>query len=100
MSEPIVFISHSRVKQGKLEAFKDLARETIPLIERGKPGTVVFLGYTRTRTAPRFTWFTPSPTPMPWTGTSEGSMSGRRTFAPAPAEPRGPGPGTATVETS
>ncbi len=45
MSEPIVFISHNRVKDGRLEEFKALAREMIPAIERGKPGTVVFLGY-------------------------------------------------------
>jgi hypothetical protein len=46
MSEPIVFISHSKVKEGKLEDLKELARENFSLIEQGKPGTVVFLGYT------------------------------------------------------
>jgi hypothetical protein len=46
VSEPIVFISHNRVKQGKLEAFKASVREFVPVIEREKPETVVFLGYT------------------------------------------------------
>jgi quinol monooxygenase YgiN len=46
MSEPIVFISHSRIKEGMLEAFRDASREMMPLIERDKPGTVVFLLYT------------------------------------------------------
>jgi quinol monooxygenase YgiN len=46
MSDPIVFISHSRIKQGELEALKRYAQEIAPVIERGKPGTVVFLAYT------------------------------------------------------
>lgn len=45
MSEPIVFISHSRIKVGMLEAFRDASHEMMPLIERDKPGTVVLLPY-------------------------------------------------------
>ena len=46
MPEPIVFISHSRVKEGQLASLKDLFRETVPMIEHDKPGTVVFQAYT------------------------------------------------------
>jgi quinol monooxygenase YgiN len=50
MSDPIVFISHSRVKEGNLEALEGYAREIAPeiapVIEQAKPGTVVFLAYT------------------------------------------------------
>jgi len=46
MSGPIVFISHNTIHQGKLAAFEEAADEMIPMIERDKPGTVVFLAYT------------------------------------------------------
>ncbi len=45
MSEPIVFISHFRVKQGKLEAFKQLTRQVIEQLQASKPGTVAYLAY-------------------------------------------------------
>ena len=45
MSEPIVFISHQRIKEGKLDAYKQLFREYIGIIKADKPGTVVHLGY-------------------------------------------------------
>ena len=45
MSEPIVFISHQRVKEGKLEAYKKFFSENIKLIEADKPGTVAHLAY-------------------------------------------------------
>lgn len=45
MSEPIVFVSHSRVKPGKLEDFKKLTQETFPQMEADKPGTVMHYGY-------------------------------------------------------
>lgn len=45
MSEPIVFISHSRVKEGKLEALKEMTQTTMPVIEAEKPGTVMQHGY-------------------------------------------------------
>jgi hypothetical protein len=45
MSEPIVFISHSTVKDGKLEDLKDFLRTGATVLEVEKPGTVAFLAY-------------------------------------------------------
>lgn len=45
MSEPIVFISTLRVKDGKLEAFKEHFTGNVPRMEASKPGTVVFYAY-------------------------------------------------------
>ncbi len=45
MSEPIVFISHNRVKEGKLDGFKQAYREAAELMEANKPGTITFLAY-------------------------------------------------------
>ena len=45
MSEPIVFISRNRVKEGGLEGFKELFREVARTLEAEKPGTVVYLAY-------------------------------------------------------
>ena len=45
MSEPIVFISHNRVKEGKLDGFKQHYRQGAELMEANKPGTVAFLAY-------------------------------------------------------
>jgi quinol monooxygenase YgiN len=45
MSEPIVFISHQRIKEGKLDAYKQLFREYIGIIKADKPGTVAHLAY-------------------------------------------------------
>ena len=45
MSEPIVFISHLRIKAGKLDEFKQFAPQGAELIEASKPGTVAFLAY-------------------------------------------------------
>ncbi|HEX2031627.1 MAG TPA: hypothetical protein VHL78_09530 [Actinomycetota bacterium] len=45
MSDPIVFISHSRVKEGKLDGFKRYFGEGTLLLEQGKPRTVAFLAY-------------------------------------------------------
>jgi hypothetical protein len=45
MSEPIVFISRHRIKEGKLEGFKEHARKRAPVIEADKPQTVAFLSY-------------------------------------------------------
>lgn len=45
MSEPIVFISHSRVKEGRFEALEALNREVMPAMEVQKPGTVLHYGY-------------------------------------------------------
>jgi quinol monooxygenase YgiN len=45
MAEPIVFISHHRIKEGKLEALRNLHQEVVELIEEQKPDTLVFLAY-------------------------------------------------------
>ena len=45
MSEPIVFISTHRIKESKVDDFKQLSREITPLIEAGKPQTVLFQAY-------------------------------------------------------
>lgn len=45
MSEPVVFISHFNVKDGKLEALQQLTELVTKQIEAEKPGTVVFLSF-------------------------------------------------------
>jgi hypothetical protein len=45
MSEPIVFISHFRVKEGKLDAYTKLQRDTATLLLAEKPRTLVYLAY-------------------------------------------------------
>ena len=45
MREPIVFISHFKVREGKLEGFEDLARAAQGALEEQKPRTVAFLSY-------------------------------------------------------
>lgn len=45
MSDPIVFISRNRVKQGMLEDFKKHYHESVPLTEANKPDTLVQLAY-------------------------------------------------------
>jgi hypothetical protein len=45
MSEPIVLISHLKVKDGKLETFKKSSQETFKVLKATKPGTVVHIGY-------------------------------------------------------
>lgn len=45
MDGPIVFISHNRIKDGKLEALRGSLEGGASMIEREKPGTVVFLSY-------------------------------------------------------
>ncbi|HUG08995.1 MAG TPA: hypothetical protein VMP13_08895 [Acidimicrobiia bacterium] len=45
MSDPIVFISHSKLKDGKLEAFRELSEEVFSAMEAEKPGTVLHYGY-------------------------------------------------------
>ena len=45
MSGPIVFVSTHRVKEGKLDEFKEHSRKMIPMIEKEKPGTVFFQSY-------------------------------------------------------
>jgi len=45
MSEPIVFVSHFQIKEGKLDALKQLSREATRRLEAEKPRTLVFLSY-------------------------------------------------------
>lgn len=45
MPGPIVFISTLRIKDGKLDAFKEHFSGNVPRMETSKPGTVVFYGY-------------------------------------------------------
>ena len=45
MSGPIVFISHFRIKEGKLDDFKQHAQMVREHIKTNKPGTVAFLQY-------------------------------------------------------
>ena len=45
MSDPIVFISHFKVKEGRLEGLKAHAQMIIELIKAEKPGTLAFLQY-------------------------------------------------------
>jgi quinol monooxygenase YgiN len=45
MSEPIVFISRNKIKEGKTDEFRKHYRESVPLTNAGKPGTLVQIAY-------------------------------------------------------
>ena len=45
MSEPIVFIARQKVKEGKLEAYKQLVMDVVNFVKPNKPNTLVFLNY-------------------------------------------------------
>ncbi len=45
MSEPIIFISNQRVKEGKLEGYKQYYRQVAEQAKANKPGTVAHLAY-------------------------------------------------------
>jgi hypothetical protein len=45
MTEPIIFISRNRVKEGMLDAFKKHYQESIPRTEAAKPETLIQLAY-------------------------------------------------------
>lgn len=45
MSEPIVFISHFRIKEGTAAALKTLVHEVIGTLERDKPQTTMQVAY-------------------------------------------------------
>ena len=45
MPEPVVFISHFRIKEGKLPAIKQLNATVTPALQAEKPATLGFLGY-------------------------------------------------------
>jgi len=46
MTGPIVFISHFKIKEGKLEDVKQLSVSVSNFIEENKPGTATFLQFT------------------------------------------------------
>jgi hypothetical protein len=45
MSEPIVFISHFRIKEGALDEYRDMQRTATAGLEADKPQTLLFLSY-------------------------------------------------------
>ncbi len=45
MPEPVVIISHFKVRQGKLESFEELSRAAQASLEAEKPRTVAYLFY-------------------------------------------------------
>jgi hypothetical protein len=45
MSEPLVFISRIKIKEGKTDEFRKHYQNSIPPIMAGKPGTLVQLAY-------------------------------------------------------
>lgn len=45
MSEPIVFISHNKIKEGKNDEFRKHYQDSIPPILAGKTGTLAQLAY-------------------------------------------------------
>jgi hypothetical protein len=45
MTEPIVFISRNRVKEGLFEDFVKHYQASIPATEAGKPGTLIQIAY-------------------------------------------------------
>ena len=45
LSEPIVFVSTHKIKEGKLDDFKRFSLEMTPLIDANKPSTVFFQSY-------------------------------------------------------
>jgi hypothetical protein len=45
MTQPIVFVTRSRVKEDLLEEFDTFFRERVPVISYGDPGTVALLSY-------------------------------------------------------
>lgn len=45
MSDPIVFISHNAVQEGKLGAFRDAFAGVAKALDAEKPGTVVYLAF-------------------------------------------------------
>jgi len=45
MTDPIVFISRNRVKEGLFEDFRQHYRDSVPVTEAGKPDTLIQLAY-------------------------------------------------------
>jgi quinol monooxygenase YgiN len=45
VSEPVVFISRNRIKQGKADEFRKHYRDSVPVTNATKPGTLAQLAY-------------------------------------------------------
>jgi hypothetical protein len=45
MSEPIVFIAHQKIKDGKIDSYKQNFVDVVKFIQPNKPNTLVFLNY-------------------------------------------------------
>ncbi len=45
MSEAIVFISHNKIKEGKLDALTDYYRQVAEMTQASKPGTLAHLAF-------------------------------------------------------
>lgn len=45
MPDPIVFISHGKIKERKLEELEEMSEKMFPVLEAEKPGTVLHYGY-------------------------------------------------------
>lgn len=45
MSQPLVFISRHKIKEGQLDELKKSFDENVPVLETEKPGTVLFYAY-------------------------------------------------------
>jgi hypothetical protein len=45
MYEPIVFVSHLRVKEDMFDAFKESSQEAFQMMEASKPGTLFHAGF-------------------------------------------------------
>lgn len=45
MSQPIVFISHSRIKEGSAAAFRKMVAQMYPTLEENLPLTVAHMGF-------------------------------------------------------
>lgn len=45
MTDPIVFISRNRIKEGKIDKFREHYRASVTPVFTGKPGTLVQIAY-------------------------------------------------------
>ena len=45
MTQPIVFISHSAIRDGQVEGLRAFIRRSAPMLAPDQPGTVAFLAY-------------------------------------------------------
>ena len=48
MSDPIVFINHNKLKEGKTDEFRKHYQDSVPPIKAGKPGTLAQVAYENT----------------------------------------------------